>query len=179
MVSTERFSNLPEHMWPRLRALLDSHPPGGEPLSLALGEPTHPFPSFVTDAIVENAAGFNKYPPNNGTPELLEAMANWVQRRYGVSLDPDKNLMALNGTREGLFNALVSLLPGESDGQPPAVIIPNPFYPVYMIGSLAVEAEPIFLPATAANGFMPEVSKLDTETLNRTAVVFLCSPSNV
>ena len=152
MVSSERFSNLPDHMWPRLRALLDSVQPGDVPMHLSLGEPRHKFPDFVTETILEHAIGFNKYPPNNGTPELLNEIASWVQRRFGVSLDPETEVMTLNGTREGLFNAALATAPESKKGKRPAVLIPNPFYPVYMIGALASAAEPILLPATKETG---------------------------
>ncbi len=178
MVSPERFANLPDHVWPRLRGLLDVHQPGGDPMPLSIGEPRHEFPAFVIDAIVNNAEGFNKYPPNDGSPELLAAIADWAKRRYDVALDPASQIVALNGTREGLFNALVALCPNQKAGKKPAVLIPNPFYPVYMVGALAAGAEPVYLPALAKNGFLPDFEGLDTETLDRTAVAFICSPAN-
>ena len=78
---------------------------------MTIGEPKHAFPDWVTDVIVKNAAGFNSYPPNEGSPELRSAIAGFVQRRYGVTLDPDSQVMALNGTREGLYNAAMALCP--------------------------------------------------------------------
>ena len=78
MVFPERFSNLPEYAFPRLRALLDSHAPGGDVVHMTIGEPKHAFPSWVTDVIVEHADGFNNYPPNNGSPELRRAYCDWA-----------------------------------------------------------------------------------------------------
>ena len=89
MVFPERFSDLTEHVWPRLRGLLDPHPGGGEVLSLTIGEPRHDWPPFVAHLVAAHTEGFGKYPPNNGTPELLQAMADWVGRRFGVSLSAD------------------------------------------------------------------------------------------
>ncbi len=174
----ERFSNLPDYAFPRLRALLDGHPPGGEVMHMTIGEPKHPFPHWVTDVIVQNAARFNDYPSNDGSDELLAAIAGWVQRRYGVTLDADAQVMALNGTREGLYNAAMALCPEQVRGQRPVVLMPNPFYQVYMIAAISVGAEPVFVPATAENGFLPDYTALPTDVLNRVAIAYICSPSN-
>ncbi|MEM6886784.1 MAG: aminotransferase class I/II-fold pyridoxal phosphate-dependent enzyme [Pseudomonadota bacterium] len=174
----ERFSNLPEHVWPRLRALLDVHEGGGEPVHMTIGEPKHAFPAWVTDAIARHAKGFNKYPPNQAAPELLEAICGFVQRRYGVPLDPGSQVMALNGTREGLYNAAMALCPEAKAGQRAAVLMPNPFYPVYTVASLSVGADPIMVPATEATGFLPDYTALSSELLNRVAAAYICSPAN-
>lgn len=174
-----RFSALPEYAFPRLRALLDGHAPGGEVIQMTIGEPTHPFPGFVPEIIAREAAGFGKYPPNEGTPELLEAAAGWLERRYGVAVDPARQVMALNGTREGLFNAALALCPEESTGgAQPAVLMPNPFYQVYAVGALAAGAEPVYVPATAETGFLPDFSQLPPSVLARTEIAYVCSPSN-
>ena len=102
----ERFENLPLYAFSRLRELLDGVEPGGREISMTIGEPRHSFPEWVTDIIVQNAGGFNDYPANEGIPELKKQIVDWLQRRYSVSLDPQKNILALNGTREGLYNSL-------------------------------------------------------------------------
>lgn len=177
MDGPERFSNLPDYAFPRLRKLLDAHAPGGEPIAMTIGEPQHAFPEWVSGVIAEHAAEFGKYPPNEGTPELLAAISGWLARRYGVRLGPER-LMALNGTREGLFNAVLALCPETRGGRRPAVLMPNPFYQVYAVAALAVGAEPVYVPATAATGFLPDYGALPDELLDRVAVVFLCSPAN-
>lgn len=176
MVFPERFSTLPEYAFPRLRALLDVHTPGGEPIAMTIGEPQHAPPAFVFDIISENSAGFAKYPPNNGTPELLESISNWIDRRYGVEL-PTSQIMALNGTREGLYNAAMALCPEDKNGKP-VILIPNPFYQVYAIGAVSVNAEAVFVEASKESGFLPDYSSLDHETLKRVAMAYVCSPSN-
>ncbi len=105
-------------------------------------------------------------------------MADWVQRRYGVAMDPESQVMALNGTREGLYNAAMALCPEQKNGQRPAVLIPNPFYQVYMVATLSVAAEPVFVPATAATGHLPDYESLPADVLDRTAVAYICSPAN-
>jgi len=174
----ERFSNLPPYAFPRLRALLDSHKPGGEVVHMTIGEPKHAFPAWVTETITAHAAEVNSYPPNDGSPALRGAIAEWMGRRYGVTADPETQIMALNGTREGLYNAAMALCPEEKGGKRPAVLIPNPFYQVYMIAAISVGAEPVFLPATAATGHLPDFGALPEEVLNRTAVAYICSPAN-
>ena len=174
----ERFSNLPEYAFPRLRALLDSHKPGGDTLHMTIGEPKHPFPAWITDVISNHAHEFGNYPVNEGTPELRQSICDWVKRRYKVTLKPDTQVMALNGTREGLYNAMMALCPEAKNGKWPMVLIPNPFYQVYMVAALSVGAEPVFLPATKENGFLPDFSEVPGDILNQVTVAYLCSPSN-
>ncbi len=174
----ERFSDLPAYAFPRLRALLDHHEPGGDPIHMTIGAPTHEFPGWVTDVIMRNAAGFQGYPPNEGSVELRSAITDWIGRRYGVTIDPEANVMALNGTREGLYNAAMALCPEQKNGQQPIVLCPNPFYQVYMVASISAGARPYFVPATAATGHLPDYSGLPEDVLNQTAIAYICSPAN-
>lgn len=172
-----RFSNLSEYAFPRLRRLLGQIEPGGMVVDMTIGEPKHPFPTWVSDIIAENSLEFGRYPINEGTPELLQAISGWLSRRYDTEIGSER-LMVLNGTREGLFNAVIALCPETKAGKQPAVLTPNPFYQVYAVAALAVGAEPIYVPATASTGFLPDYAALPTEVLDRTAIVFICSPSN-
>ncbi|MFN4173347.1 MAG: aminotransferase class I/II-fold pyridoxal phosphate-dependent enzyme [Pseudorhodobacter sp.] len=177
MAFPERFSNLPDYAFPRLRKLLDPHPAGGEPIAMTIGEPRHPMPDFVGRILAENLGGFAVYPPNDGTPDLLAAIAGWITRRYGVTLAQDR-IIALNGTREGLFNAAIALCPETKAGKKPAILMPNPFYQVYAVAALAVAADPVYVPATAATGHLPDYAALAPEVLDRTALCYICSPAN-
>ncbi|KGM87660.1 Aspartate/tyrosine/aromatic aminotransferase [Roseovarius mucosus DSM 17069] len=174
----ERFANLPAYAFPRLRSLLDAHAPGGEVVHMTIGEPKHAFPRWIVDVIAENADGFGSYPINEGMPALLQAASDWVGRRYGVTLDPASRIMALNGTREGLYNAMMALSPELKGGKRPVVLAPNPFYQVYMVAALSVGAEPVFLNATHETGHLPDFAALPEEVLNRVTVAYLCSPAN-
>ena len=178
MMYPERFSNLPAHAWPRLRALLDAYEGGGAPIHMTIGEPKHAFPAWVTDVITENAAGFNSYPPNDGSPGLRRAIADWIKRRYEVGVDADTQVMALNGTREGLYNAVMAVCPETKNGQKPAILMPNPFYQVYMIAAISGNAEPIMVPATRETGHLPDYASLPEHVLNRTTAAYICSPAN-
>jgi len=174
----ERFADLPEYAFPRLRALLDGLKPGGEVVPMTIGEPRHAPPQAVLEAIAAHAADFSRYPPNEGTPELLGVIAAWLDRRYGAAVDPDTQIMVLNGTREGLFNACLALCPETKAGQRPVVLVPNPFYQVYAVAALAAGAEPVYVPATSETGFLPDYASLSPEVLDRVSVAYLCSPSN-
>jgi N-succinyldiaminopimelate aminotransferase len=177
MAFPERFSNLPDYAFPRLRKLLDAYPPGGEPIAMTIGEPRHPMPDFVGPILAANLAGFGVYPPNDGAPELLAAISAWIARRYSVSI-PEDCLMVLNGTREGLFNAAIALCPETKNGKKPVILMPNPFYQVYAVAALAVGAEPVYVPATAATGFLPDYCSLPADVLDRVALAYICSPAN-
>lgn len=178
MTYPERFSNLPPYAFPRLRSLLAGLEPGGSPVDMTIGSPQHPFPHWITEVLARNTDGFGGYPPNDGTPELRDAISGWVQRRYGVSYASETQIFPLNGTREGLFNAALALCPERKNGQSAAVLIPNPFYQVYSVAALAVGAEPIYVNATRETGYLPDFAALPTDVLNRTAVAYICSPSN-
>lgn len=173
MIYPERFSDLPAYAFPRLRALLDCHLAGGETIAMTIGEPRHPFPDWVPEVVQAHAALFGNYPPNEGSPALISAILGWVRRRYGVALG-EARVMALNGTREGLYNAAMALCPEGG----PVVLTPNPFYQVYAVAALSVGAEPHYVPAEAETGFLPDYAALPADILNRTAVAYICSPTN-
>lgn len=176
-----RFDTLPESPFPRLNALIDGIEPGKPPMILSLGEPKHAFPAFVTDEITANAADFGRYPPIVGTPAFRMALKAWLERRYGLAeglIDAEKHILPVNGTREALFNVTLVATPEAKGGARPAVLMPNPFYQCYAAAALAAGAEPVYLPATAENGFLPDYAGLDEALLARTSVVYFCSPAN-
>ncbi|WP_308916080.1 aminotransferase class I/II-fold pyridoxal phosphate-dependent enzyme [Jannaschia sp. LMIT008] len=179
MNAPQRFSGLPDYAFPRLRTLLADVAPGADdPVQMTIGDPRHAPPDFVGPIIAANADRFMSYPVNDGIPELLEACADWVGRRYGVDLDPEANLMALNGTREGLYNAAMALCPESKNRRVPVVLTPNPFYQVYAVASLSVGAEPVYVDATEASGHLPDYAALPADVLDRTAIAYVCSPAN-
>jgi N-succinyldiaminopimelate aminotransferase len=173
-----RFADLPEHAFPRLRTLLAGTRPGGPELAMTIGEPQHPVPFQVAKLVGRHVAEFGRYPPNDGAPELLEAIAGWIARRHGVTVDPATRILALNGTREGLFAAALALSPEDKRGARPVVLVPNPFYQAYGAGALAVGAELVPVPATAATGFLPDYAALPPALLDRVTLAYLCSPAN-
>ncbi|MFC3181726.1 aminotransferase class I/II-fold pyridoxal phosphate-dependent enzyme [Cypionkella sinensis] len=177
MAFPKRFSNLPDYAFPRLRKLLDAYAPGGETISMTIGEPRHPIPDFVAPIMAASINDFAVYPANDGTPELLAAISGWINRRYGAQIAQDQ-LMVLNGTREGLYNACIALSPETKNGKQSIVLMPNPFYQVYAVAAVTVGAEPLYVPATAATGFLPDYAGLPPEILDRVTIAYICSPAN-
>ena len=181
MLFPGRLSELPPSAFAKLATLLDPHKPGRPPISLAIGDPNGAVPDFVSAAIARHAGEFGTYPPINGSAEWRAAASGWLTRRFQLapgSIDPDKNLLPLNGTREGLFLAAFTVMPETKAGQRPAVLLPNPFYQCYAAAALSAGGEPVFVPATAATGFLPDYASLPKALLERTAAVYICSPSN-
>ncbi len=173
----ERFSNLPVATWPRLRALLDVPSRADDVINMTIGEPRHAFPAFVREALDVTMHKFAKYPENNGLPDLLDAIAGFLKRRYGLDIKPNQ-LLALNGTREGLYNAAMALCPETKNGKQPIILTPNPFYQVYAVAALSVGAEPVYVPATEKSGHLPDFHALPEDVLARTAIAYVCSPAN-
>jgi N-succinyldiaminopimelate aminotransferase len=173
-----RFSDLPEYAFPRLRRLLGGVPAGGPELLMTIGEPKHPLPALVAETVAAHAGEFAIYPPNDGTPALREAIAGWLDRRYGVATDPETQVFPLNGTREGLFGLALALSPETKAGTRPAVLMPNPFYQAYGAAALAAGAEPVAVPATEATGFLPDYPALPKALLDRVTLAYICSPAN-
>ncbi len=171
---------LPDYPFQRLRALLgDGMPPADrETINLAIGEPQDPPPALVAGTIADNADSWNRYPPPAGTPDLRNAIAGWLTRRFGLPggvVDPDRHVLALAGTREGLYGINQAVL----DGRPGAnVLIPNPFYQVYFGGAVMAGGTPVLLDATPGTGYLPDIAGADPATLDATALAYLCTPSN-
>jgi Aspartate/tyrosine/aromatic aminotransferase len=173
-----RLAQLPQGSFAKLGLLLDPVAPGAEPISLAVGDPRGAVPDFVTAAINTHAARFGEYPPINATAEWRLAAAGWLKRRFGADLDPEVQVLPLNGTREGLFLAPFIVTPEEKAGAKPVILLPNPFYQCYAAAIYAAGAEPVYVPATAATGFLPDYASLPVSVLCRTVAAYICSPSN-
>lgn len=188
----ERFDLLTDYPFDRLRALLDPiTPPPLPPLVMSIGEPQHEAPSFLREVLAANVGLWNRYPPTNGTPEFRSAVVDWLNRRFSLPaglLDAERHVLPVAGTREALYMIAHLAVPRRKKGGKSAVLIPNPFYQVYLGAALMAGAEAVFLPAMEANGFLPDFSLLepavsDTTTfdpyvLDRTALAYLCSPAN-
>ncbi|MEM7178122.1 MAG: aminotransferase class I/II-fold pyridoxal phosphate-dependent enzyme [Pseudomonadota bacterium] len=176
-----RYADLPEYAFPRLRRLLDGIAPGGPEVPMSIGEPQHPVPDFVGPIMLEHSATLSKYPPNEGIPDLRAAISDWLARRYDAAeayRDPETQILPLNGTREGLFASCIALSPETKNGKRPAVLLPNPFYQCYAVAALTAGAEPVYLPATAESGHLPDFASLPEDLLDRAAVAYICAPAN-
>ena len=179
----DAFNRLTGYPFDRLRALLDpiEPAPGQTPLIMSLGEPQHRPPDIIARIITDNATDWGRYPPTAGTRDHLDAIAAWLDRRYGCPpgmIEADRHIVTVSGTREALFMTGDLTIPQTGTRPRSAVLIPNPFYQVYVGAAVFGAADPVYLSATAANGFLPDFGGVDPEILARTALAFLCSPAN-
>ena len=175
-----RLAALPPGPFARLATLLGDVKPGKDPITLAIGDPSGTVPDFVRTALNDSAASFGNYPAIAGAQDWRNAAGEWLNRRFALNgaINPEKHVLPLNGTREGLFSVLFPFMPEAKGGARPLVAMPNPFYQCYAAGVLASGAEPLYVPALKENGFLPDFAGLPRETLDRMAAVYICSPSN-
>jgi len=179
----DALDRLTDYPFDRLRALLNpvSPPAGTAQILMQLGEPQHPEPPIIAQTIAAKAGEWSKYPPVSGSEDFFNAVGDWLTRRYGLPkgmVDPARHIVALSGSREGLYMASDLCVPRTKNGKQPVVLLPNPFYQVYLGAIIMRHAEPVYMPATKDTNFLPDFSALDEETLSRTAMVYLCTPSN-
>jgi len=178
-----RLEQIGDYPFDRLRDLLDSHSPSsnGAPISLAVGEPQHPPPPMVRDIVNDSFDLWAKYPLVRGTPEFRAAAAGWLERRYGIPgnmVDPETGVIPVSGTREALFMIALAVIPEKIRGKKPAVLMPNPFYQVYVGAAALAGADSVFVDATRETGFLPDFSAQPDEILDRAALAYYCSPAN-
>ncbi|MEJ0005552.1 MAG: aminotransferase class I/II-fold pyridoxal phosphate-dependent enzyme [Steroidobacteraceae bacterium] len=175
-----RLGSLNTYPFEKLAKLLagTSAPPGLPHIALSIGEPQHDPPAFLLEALRQGVSRLGTYPATAGTLELRSSAARWLERRFSLrpgSVDPATMVLPVNGTREALF-ALVQAAVDTS--QAPLVITPNPLYQIYEGAALLAGATPYYLNQTAATHFMPDLDSIPKAVLDRTQVLFLCSPGN-
>lgn len=176
------------HPFLRLERLLRDHPAGDHglagvkgPIQLQVGDPKNAPPVFLQECLQKNAAGWGSYPPPRGTADYREAAADWLTNRFSLPsgfIDPDRNILPVPGTREGLFFTIMMAIPGPGEGDKRKVLLPSPFFHVYAGATAAAGGEPVFVPARIENGFMPDYAALPKDVLDKAALAILCSPSN-
>lgn len=178
----DRLERIGDYPFDRLRALLNPITPRvNDPIYLSIGEPQHPPPPMVRDTVSDNFALWGRYPPMVGTPEFRGAVADWLMRRYHTPaglVNPDTDILPVSGTREALFMIALATVPEAKAGGMAAVLMPNPFYQVYLGAAVIAGGEPILVPATREVGFLPDFAALSRDTLARVAMAYYCSPAN-
>ena len=167
----------------QLRKLLAGVAPGHErPIELTIGEPREAMPDFIAAKLAEAAALYGKYPPIRGADDARKAISEWLTRRYALpgGVDHEREVLMLSGSREGLFFACLPAVGRKDVSGKPAILMCNPYYSAYVAGAIAVGAEPIYLNATKATGFLPDLDEIagDEALLARTVALFINSPSN-
>ena len=174
-----RLARLQPYPFEKLRALLAGVVPnaGLKPLNLSIGEPKHATPELVKSALTANLDGLSAYPATAGLPELREAIADWLSRRYHLpAVDPATQVIPVNGSREALF-AFAQTVIDPSRGNA-LVVCPNPFYQIYEGAAVLAGATPVYLNAQAASGFKPDYRALSDDTWRNVQLVYACSPAN-
>jgi N-succinyldiaminopimelate aminotransferase len=174
-------AKLQPYPFERLRALFAGATPSADqrPISLGIGEPRHPTPPFIRDAMLGALSGLAVYPATGGEPRLREACAGWLQRRYGLTLDPTRQILPVNGSREALFAFAQTVIDPKRDAAGDAVVVcPNPFYQIYEGAALLAGATPWYAPSDPARNFAVDWDRVPPEVWARTQLVYVCSPGN-
>lgn len=173
-------SQLQPYPFERLAKLFDgvTAPQGLQPIALSIGEPRHATPAFITEEVITHLHGLSRYPLTRGIAELREAITQWLTTRFSLpatSLDPERHVLPVNGTREALFAFAQCVI--DPRDQPP-VIMPNPFYQIYEGAALLAGATPWFTNTTRASGFLPDFEAVPASTWERCQLLYICTPGN-
>jgi N-succinyldiaminopimelate aminotransferase len=173
-----RLARLQPYPFEKLRALLgEVAPPALDAIRLSIGEPQHPTPAVVREALVQHLDGLAIYPSTAGLDGLRESLAAWFSRRYRLPhLEAASDVLPVNGTREALFAFAQVVVDGSA--REPLVVCPNPFYQIYEGAALLAGAAPVFLNQTAENAFGLDLTSLTGEQWSRAALIYVCSPGN-
>lgn len=168
------------HPYPfeRLRALTkDITPnPAYKPISLGIGEPKHPAPALIGEALMASLKSLSAYPPTAGDPALRAAASAWLQRRYGLNVDPATEILPVNGSREALFSLAQTVIDPTRPGA--TVVCPNPFYQIYEGAALLAGAQTAFANSDPARNFAADWRQIDEATWAKTQLLYTCSPGN-
>ena len=149
-----------------------------KPILLSIGEPKHPTPIIIRDALVDNLSGLSQYPATKGIPELRQTISAWLERRFKLkpgSIDPDRHVLPCNGTREALFSLAQAVVDPHKNAK---VLMPNPFYQIYEGAALLAGATPVFINATRTTGYLPDLRAVPDQVWEECQLIYICSPSN-
>ncbi|MFZ1388659.1 MAG: succinyldiaminopimelate transaminase [Thiolinea sp.] len=169
------------HPYPfeKIRSLLKGVTPANQPaVSLAIGEPKHPTPAFIHQAVIEHLNGLASYPATKGEANLRQTISTWLTQRFQLpagSIDPEQQVLPVNGTREALFAFAQAIIDRKAK---PAILMPNPFYQIYEGAAFLAGAEPVYLNCTEAHGFIPDFDAVPAELWQRCQLLYICTPGN-
>jgi N-succinyldiaminopimelate aminotransferase len=167
----------------RINRLLDGIAPGhAKTIIMTAGDPNEKMPGFVIEKMKEAEHTLGSYPKIRASDELRGAIAEWIGRRYNIAgqVDPAREVLPVNGSREGLFFASIPAVGRKKGVERPVILMPNPFYQVYLGAAFTTQADAVYLNATEETGHLPDLDLLehDEATLKRAAAFYLCSPAN-
>ena len=167
------------HPYPfeKLNQLFADIQPADLPLiALSIGEPKHPAPAFVQQAIIEHFEHLSTYPNSKGLPELRQSIAAWLTRRFCLThIDPEQHILPVSGTREAIFSFVQAMVKREDT---PYVVMPNPFYQIYEGATLLAGAKPYFINCSEENGYLGDFDAVPEQVWQNTALLFVCTPGN-
>ena len=173
---SQRVESLPPYLFVEIsRKISERKAKGEDVVSFGIGDPDIPTPAHIIERLCKEAhvPANQRYPESEGLPELRKTIASWYQKRFGVSLDPDKEVAPLIGSKEGIAHIALCLLnPGD------IALITDPGYPVYAIGTKLAGGIPYYLPISPRNNFLPDLDNIPAEILAKTKVLWLNYPNN-
>ncbi len=176
MKLSKRMENLPPYLFVQIsKKIAAKKAKGEEVISFGIGDPDIPTPDHIIDELCKTARdpANHRYPESEGLPELRRAIAAWYQKRFGVTLDPDKEVLPLIGAKEGIAHIALCFIDTDD-----IALIPDPAYPVYAIGTNLCGGKPYYLPLTEKNKFLPDLKSVPAEVLKKTKLLWLNYPNN-
>jgi len=176
MRMARRVENLPPYLFVEItKKIAEKRAKGEDVVSFAIGDPDIPTPPHIIDRLCRAAQdpANHRYPESEGLPELRRAIAEWYQKRFGVSLDADKEVLPLIGAKEGVAHiALCFIDPGD------VALVPDPAYPVYSIGTMLAGGEPYYLPLVEKNNFLPDFNSVPEHIVKKAKLLWINYPNN-
>jgi LL-diaminopimelate aminotransferase len=173
---SRRIEQLPPYLFVEItRKIAEKRAAGVDVISFAIGDPDIPTPKHIMDSLHAAAddPATHRYPESDGLPELRHAIAAWYQQRFGLTFDPDKEVLPLIGSKEGIANIAYCLIdPGD------VALVPDPGYPVYAIGTMFAGGEPYYMPLKEEDGFLPDLNAIPEDIARRAKVLWLNYPNN-
>jgi LL-diaminopimelate aminotransferase len=171
-----RVGNLPPYLFVEIsRKIAEKRAKGERVISFAIGDPDIPTPPHIIDRLCQAARDprNHRYPETDGLPELRRAIARWYERRFGVTMDPAKEILPLIGSKEGIGHiALCFIDPGD------IALVPDPAYPVYSMGTIFCGGTPYYMPLREENGFLPDLEAIPPEVARKAKLLWLSYPNN-
>src|SRR3990172_11766188 len=171
MKVAQRIENLPPYLFVEItKKIAEKRAKGEDIISFAIGDPDIPTPPHIINKLVQAAQDpvNHRYPESNGLPDLRRAIAEWYQKRFGVSLDPDNEVLPLIGAKEGIAHiAFCFIDPGDT------ALVPDPAYPVYAIGTQLAGGRPYYLPLTPKHNFLPNLNSIPPDILKGTKLFWI------
>ena len=173
---SRRIENLPPYLFAEItKKIAEKKAKGEDIIDFGIGDPDIPTPPHIIEELCKAAKdpANHRYPETVGLPELRQAIAAWYKRRFGVDLDPDKEVLPLIGSKEGIYNISFCFIDYRD-----VALVPDPSYPVYAIGTTLASGSPYYLPLTEENNFLPDLEAVPAYILKKAKLLWLSYPNN-